>query len=132
MTIRPTSFDDGTGMWTYVHDDARPQSHSGTLDPTTVTYGSNIDGSPNQDVLRVPCPEGDGISDWPPGGGADALMGQSMHVLVAMQPGLGRSTPLTLEEATAQVKARVVATDGEERWQLDDAALSVLEAAAHK
>jgi hypothetical protein len=119
-------------MWTYVHDDGKPEPHGGTLDPATVTYSTMPDGSQNQDIVNVPCPECGSLSSWPPGGGADALMGQSMHVMVAMQSGLGRSTPLTLEEATAQVKARVVATDGEERWILDDAALSVLEAAAHK
>jgi hypothetical protein len=133
MSVRPISFDD-SAAWSFIHDDAPGGGHGGTLDPATVSYGTNMDGTPNQDVLLVPCPEpGCGsVSYWPPGGGADALMGQSMHVLKAMEPGLGRSTPLTAQEAAAQVKARVVATDGEERWILDDAALSVLEAAAHK
>jgi hypothetical protein len=129
MSVRPISFDNGAGFWEYVHDEA---GHSGTLDPVTVIYGTRADGSLNQDMIIVPCPEADAVSYWPPGGGADALMGQSMHVLKAMEPTTARSTPLTLEEATAQVKARVVATDGEERWILDEAALSVLEAAAHK
>jgi hypothetical protein len=31
----------------YVHDDAPGGSHGGTLDPATVTYGVNIDGSEN-------------------------------------------------------------------------------------
>jgi hypothetical protein len=126
MSVRPTNFDD-PAAWQYVHDDARPEPHGGTLDPTTVIYGTLPDGSPNFDLVIVPCPEGDAVSYWPPGGGADALMGQTMHVLKAMEPGLGREAK-TLEQAAAEVKARVVVTDGEERWILDDAALSALEA----
>jgi hypothetical protein len=81
-------------------------------------------------AVMVPCPfEGCGsVSYWPPGGGADALLGQSLHVMVAMQPGLGRSAK-SAEQAAAEVKARVVATDGEQRWVLDDQVLKMLEAA---
>jgi hypothetical protein len=128
MSVKVTSFDDPT-TWEYVHDDAPGGSHGGTLDPATVTYGVGVDGSPNENVVVVPCPfpECGSVSYWPPGGGADALMGQSLHVMVAMGPGLGREGK-TVEQATAEVKARVVATDGLERWVLDDAALAVLEA----
>ena len=68
-----------------MHDDAPGGSHGGTLDPATVTYGINIDGSDNPNVVAVPCPfEGCGsVSYWPPGGGADALLGQSLHVVMA-------------------------------------------------
>jgi hypothetical protein len=111
----------------YVHDDAPGGSHGGTLDPSTVTYGLNMDGMANENIVVVPCPQGDAVSYWPPGGGADALYGQLLHVQLAMRPGLGREAK-TVEQAAAEVKARVVATDGEERWILDDAALSALEA----
>jgi hypothetical protein len=129
MSVKPTSFDHPDGLWTYGHDDATGGSHGGTLDPTTVTYGTNIDGTPNEMVVVVPCPfEGCGsVSSWPPGGGADALLGQSLHVMVAMQPGLSREAK-SAEQAAAEVKQRVIDTDGEERWVLDDAALAVLEA----
>ena len=77
------------------------------------------------------------VHDDAPGGShggtldpADALNGQLLHVQVAMRPGLGREGK-TAEQAAAEVKARVVATDGEERWILDNAALAVLEARAH-
>ena len=126
MSVKVTNFE----TWEYVHDDAPGGSHGGTLDPATVTYGTNPDGSDNPNVVVVPCPEGDGVSYWPPGGGADALNGQLLHVQVAMRPGLGREGK-TAEQAAAEVKARVVATDGEERWILDNAALAVLEARAH-
>jgi hypothetical protein len=128
VSVKVTSFDDPTS-WPYVHDDFPGGSHGGTLDPATVTYGENTDGTPNEFVVVVPCPfENCGsVSYWPPGGGADALLGQSLHVMVAMQPGLGREGK-TAEQAAAEVKARVIATDGEARWVLDDAALAVLEA----
>jgi hypothetical protein len=130
MSVKVTSFDD-PAAWEYVHDDAYGGSHGGTLDPATVTYGVNPDDSSadNLNVVVVPCPfENCGsVSYWPPGGGADALLGQSLHVMVAMQPGLGREGK-TAEQAAAEVKQRVIDTDGLERWVLDDAALAVLEA----
>jgi hypothetical protein len=128
MSVKVTSFDDPSA-WEYQHNDAPGGSHEGTLDPATVTYGTNIDGTDNLNVVVVPCPfENCGsVSYWPPGGGADALLGQSLHVMVAMQPGLGREGK-TAEQAAAEVKQRVIDTDGLERWVLDDAALAVLEA----
>jgi hypothetical protein len=134
MSVKVTSFDDPT-RWDYVHDDASGGSHGGTLDPATVTYGVGIDGADNLNVVVVPCPfEGCGsVSYWPPGGGADALMGQSLHVMVAMQPGLSREAK-TAEQAAAEVKQRVIDTDGEQRWILDDsliAALALMEAGVH-
>jgi hypothetical protein len=127
MSVKVTSFEN-PAAWDYVHDDAPGGSHGGTLDPATVTYATNIDGSDNLNVIIVPCPEGDAVSSWPPGGGADALMGQMLHVQLAMQPGLGRSAK-TAEEAAAEVKQRVIDTDGLERWVLDDQVLKALEAA---
>jgi hypothetical protein len=129
MSVKVTSFDD-PAAWSYVHDDAPGGSHGGTLDPTTVTYGVGIDGADNLNTVVVPCPfENCGsVSYWPPGGGADALLGQSLHVMVAMQPGLSREAK-TAEEAAAEVKQRVIDTDGESRWILDDQVLKMLEAA---
>jgi hypothetical protein len=128
MSVKITNFE----TWEYQHDDAPGGSHGGTLDPATVTYGTNIDGSDNLHVIAVPCPfEGCGsVSYWPPGGGADALLGQSLHVVMAYsQPSLAArgGTP---QDAAAEVKQRVIDTDGEERWVLDEAAVEVLKAAA--
>jgi hypothetical protein len=129
MSVKITSFDDPVA-WEYQHDDFPGGSHGGTLDPATVTYGVNIDGTPNENVVVVPCPfENCGsVSYWPPGGGADALLGQSLHVMVAMQPGLAREAK-SAEQAAAEVKQRVIDTDGEQRWVLDDQVLKALEAA---
>jgi hypothetical protein len=123
MSVKITNFDD----WSYVHDDARPESHGGTLDPATIVYGTNPDGSENPNVVVVPCPFADcgSVSFWPPGGGADALMGQTLHVIKAMEPGLTREAK-SAADAAAEVKARVVATDGEERWILDDSLIAAL------
>ena len=43
MSVKITDFDDCA----YIHDDAPGGSHGGTLDPATVTYGTNLDGSDN-------------------------------------------------------------------------------------
>jgi hypothetical protein len=48
--------------------------------------------------------------------------------MVAMQPGLGREAK-SAEQAAAEVKQRVIDTDGEARWVLDDQVLKALEAA---
>ena len=127
MSVKIIDFTD----WSYVHDDAPGGSHGGTLDPATVTYGTNIDGSDNPNVVAVPCPfEGCGsVSYWPPGGGADALLGQMLHVQVGLnaQPaargaGEARDTASVVEE----VKQRVIATDGIDRWVLDEAAMAAM------
>jgi hypothetical protein len=132
MSVRPTNFDD-PAAWQYVHDDARPEPHGGTLDPATVVYGTNIDGSPNENAVIVPCPfEGCGsVSTWPPGGGADALMGQSLHVMVGLSQPATRGGK-SADQVVADVKQRVIDTDGLERWVLDEAALAVLEARAQR
>lgn len=118
----------------YVHDDAPGGSHGGTLDPATVTYGPNMDGSgyDNLNIVVVTCPQCGWVSHWPPGGGADALMGQMLHVQVGLnaQAPAGRAAngAATRDTASvvADVKQRVVDTDGEERWVLDDAALAAM------
>jgi hypothetical protein len=125
MSVKIINFE----TWEYEHADAPGGRHGGTLDSATVTYGQNPDGSPNQDIVVVPCPfEACGsVSYWPPGGGADALLGQSLHVVMQYQQPTERGAK-SVTDAAAQVKQRVIATDGLERWVLDDAALSALEA----
>jgi hypothetical protein len=133
MSVKVASFDD-PAAWGYLHDDAPGGSHGGTLDPATVTYGTNPDDTPNEMTVIVPCPHpGCGsVSYWPPGGGADALYGQMLHVQMAMRPPDGAASrgTKTAQDAAAEVKERVIATDGEERWVLDDAALQVLQQAS--
>ena len=128
MSVKITDFSEPT-KWAFVHDDAPGGSHGGTLDPATVTYGTGIDGEPNVNVVAVPCPfEGCGsVSYWPPGGGADALLGQSLHVvMVTNRPQAKGASTRSTTDAVAEVKQRVIDTDGEERWVLDDQALAAL------
>jgi hypothetical protein len=129
MSVCVTSFDNPDGTWTYVHDDAPGGSHGGTLDPASVAYGQNPDGTDNVNVISVPCPfpECGSVSYWPPGGGAHAQLGQSLHVVLAYStPTIAARGVEAAVDASQDVKARVVATDGEERWVLDDAALARL------
>ena len=120
MSVKITNFE----TWDYVHDEG---GHGGTLDPATATYGTNIDGSDNLNVVIVPCPECGAVSCWPPGGGADALLGQMLHVMVglAAQP-VARGAPRDTASVVEDVKQRVIATDGIDRWVLDEAALSAM------
>ena len=127
MSVKVTSFDDPV-TWPFIHDDARPEPHGGTLDPATVTYGKNVDGSDDLNVVVVPCPGCGSVSFWPPGGGADALLGQMLHVHVGLnaQPAARGGATRDVTSVVEDVKQRVIATDGEERWVLDDAALSAM------
>jgi hypothetical protein len=125
MSVKIVDFND----WSYIHDDAPGGSHGGTLDPATVTYGVGIDGEQNSNVVVVPCPfEGCGsVSYWPPGGGADALLGQMLHVQIGLNStGAARGAQRDTASVVEDVKQRVIATDGIERWVLDDAALSAM------
>ena len=73
------------------------------------------------------------MSYWPPGGGADALLGQSLHVVMAYSQPQAKAKGVegqAVADAADEVKQRVIATDGVERWVLDDAALAALRAVA--
>jgi hypothetical protein len=125
VSVKITNFE----TWEFIHDDAPGGSHGGTLDPATVTYGVGIDGEPNPNVVAVPCPfEGCGsVSYWPPGGGADALLGQMLHVQVGLNAtGVARGAQRDTASVVEDVKARVIATDGEDRWVLDEAAMAAM------
>lgn len=120
MSVRIVSFDDGNGMWEYYHDEF---GHGGVLDPATVKH-NDLSGEPNYNSISVPCPEGDGESWWPVGGGADALMGQTMFVIKELE--IPQNKDLKVDDASDSVKQRVIDTDGEERWVLDEAALALV------
>jgi hypothetical protein len=123
MSIRPVAFH-ADGSIDVVFDE---RGHSGTIPAAEVSWGKNIDGTDNHNFIILACPDGcGGMSTHPVGGGAAPLEVQQMFVLKEFSaPPAGRAT-WTLTDAAAQVKARVVATDGEERWVLDDAALATL------
>lgn len=49
-------------LWQVMHDE---EGHDGELDPSMLSYGTNVDGSVNREVVLIPCPLGDGVSYWP-------------------------------------------------------------------
>lgn len=54
---------DTTGpMWQITHDEG---GHTGEADPSTLGYAQNMDGSPNKDIMLIPCPDCGAISYWP-------------------------------------------------------------------
>jgi len=126
MSVRPTNFDD-PAAWLYVHDDARPEPHGGTLDPATVVYGTAIDGSHNHNFMVMPCPfAGCGsVSTHPVGGGADAPHVQRMFVDKTQREGCACGNVEASSNGTpeAHVHLNVSRMDGPERWQLDDGAI---------
>ena len=52
MSVRVT--DTSGALWTIAGDEC---GHTGEADPSTLRYGQNIDGSPNREVVLIPCPE---------------------------------------------------------------------------
>lgn len=50
--------------WVIVDDEG---GHTGTAGSSTLTYGKNLDGTENPDVVVIPCPEPgcDTVSYWP-------------------------------------------------------------------
>ena len=113
MSIYVTDFTD----WSVLHDDAPAGAHAGSVDPATVVHTSRPDGTPDHNFLSVTCPVCDSVSTHPVGGGAQKESVQQMFVRKEVSLGVPPA------EAIADVKARVVASDGEGRWALDDASL---------
>lgn len=60
MSVRVT--DTSGTLWQIAHDEG---DHTGEADPSTFSYGQNIDGTENRDIIVIPCPLGDGVSFWP-------------------------------------------------------------------
>jgi len=110
MSIVPIDFEAAGGQWEVFHDDPG-YVHTGFIDPTTVNYASE-----DQKAVLLYCPEPDCNSHswWPAGGGANALIGQEMHVRVAILKGAN------VVDAISAVRARCTAMDGPDRWQLND------------
>lgn len=106
--------------WLVVHDEA---GHSGTLQPTDVTYTTNMDGSLNHSYANVTCPVCGAVSTHPVGGGAQPSLVQQMFVEKVTAegcvcPDMLERGALSAEDATAHVKELVTAMDGKDRWQL--------------
>jgi hypothetical protein len=125
MSVYISDFTSST-EWQVIHDDARDGGHTGTIDPTTITYVQNMDGSHNHDFAAVTCPVCGTTSTHPVGGGAQPPLVQEMFVRKVDLEGcvcaeVAASDPSA--DAIAHVKALVTAMEGAERWQIDEPAL---------
>lgn len=104
--------------WTVTHDDA---GHTGTLDPSTITYVTNIDGSHNHSFLSVTCPVCQAVSTHPVGGGAQPVQVQQMFVNKVTVDGCPCEQVLSEDPdalGTSHVRLLVNRMDGPGRWQL--------------
>lgn len=117
MSVKVISF--SGPMLDYIHDDfpigkeEQPAGHSGQLDANTVVYAMNADGTENIDVIIVPCPVDECVSYWPVGGGADARLGQMLHLRLAIET-------MSRVQALESLIARIEAMDGPDRYCLTD------------
>jgi hypothetical protein len=116
MSIRPVKFNDD-GSIDVVFDET---GHTGTISAENIKYSKLMDGSDNHNSIVLECPDGCGSSStWPVGGGADAVMGQTLFVKKAHRDGCGCGHVEAGDEvlATSHVRLAVNRTDGPGRWQ---------------
>lgn len=116
MSIRPVQFNED-GSIDVVFDE---MGHTGTISAENVKYSKLMDGSDNHASIILECPDGCGSSStWPVGGGADAVMGQTLFVKKAHRDGCGCGFVDAGDEvlATSHVRLAVNRMDGPGRWQ---------------
>ena len=104
--------------WLVVHDEL---GHTGSIQPTDVTYTTNLDGSANHNFASVTCPVCGAVSTHPVGGGAQPESVQQMFVTMCQT----NSCPCGQVAATdadalgeSHVRLQVNRMDGPMRWQL--------------
>jgi hypothetical protein len=122
MSIRPINFNPDGSI--DVHFDEL--GHMGNILANEVRWATDPITGDNHNYIILACPDGCGsTSTWPVGGGADAPMGQEMFVRKVDLEGCacGQVPARSSQDAIDHVKELVTAMDGEERWQLDDAAV---------
>jgi hypothetical protein len=122
MSVRPITHN-ADGSIEAVYDEL---GHSGTIPAADIKWTVGIDGTQSHNFIVLECPDGcGGSSTHPVSGGADAPNVQEMFVRKVDADGCVCGTPLarTTQAAIDHVHELVTAMDGEERWQLDDAAL---------
>jgi hypothetical protein len=130
MSVRITSFAAAAGRYSVWHDEL---NHGGDVDPTTIVFATNPDGSTNRDVVGIACPSCPGVSFHPVAGGADAdgierlfaylLMSRvNLPAAVAAALGVPAAPPRSWADAKAIVKAAVTRIEGPGRWRLETVA----------
>jgi len=112
MSVYPTSFNTDNSA-NAVCDE---MGHTGTLTMDQIPYAKNFDDTDNKNSLLMDCPDGCGevTSTHPVGGGSHPATVQEMFVRKEVSLGVPP------QQAIDDVKARVEATDGPGRWQVDE------------
>ena len=112
MPVYPASFNADSSA-NAVCDD---MDHTGILTMDQIPYVKNIDDTDNKNALTMECPDGCGgaTSTHPVGGGSHPSQVQEMFVRKEVSLGVPS------QQAIDDVKARVEATDGPGRWQVDE------------
>jgi len=112
MAVYPASFNADSSA-NAVCDE---MDHTGTLTMDQIPYAKDMDGTDNKNSLTMDCPDGCGMatSTHPVGGGSHPPEVQEMFVRKEVSLGVPP------QQAIDDVKARVEATDGPGRWQVDE------------
>jgi hypothetical protein len=113
MPVYPESFNNPANSANVVCDE---MGHTGTLTMEQMPYAKNMDDTDNRNSLSIECPDGCGMttSTHPVGGGSHPLQVQELFVRKEVSLGVPP------QQAIDDVKARVIASDGEGRWQVDE------------
>lgn len=119
MSVFVSNFKPGDGTWTVMHDDAPDGSHSGSIAPTSISFGRGVDGGTDYRSILITCPVCGAVSTHPVGGGAQPPLVQEMFVRAIIRLGCpcgqmlaGRSPILTIAHARQHANA----TDFVGRW----------------
>jgi len=115
MTVRPITFN-ADGSIDVVYDEG---NHAGTIPAAEVAWATKMDGSYDHNFIVLNCPDGCGAtSNWPVGGGADAMMGQQMFVQKTERDGCacGNVEAATNGVPESHVRLNCSRMDGPDRW----------------
>jgi hypothetical protein len=122
VSVFISDFKVAAGVWQAVHDDAPGGSHSGTISPTDVVFGKNMDGTDNHRAVIVECPVCGASSTHPVGGGAQPGPVQELFVRLvkahgcACPGGLAANRPFAVIQS--HVRAHSDGMDGAGRFQI--------------
>jgi len=110
MSIRPIKFnaDGSVEVW----DDDR--QHGGTIQPASILYPKNSDGTDDESLLILPCPVCGGCTVHPIGGGCDPENVQRLHAHIRKI----RNPTRKWADVTAEVRAKADQMDGPGRGRV--------------
>jgi len=120
VSVFISDFKPGDGSWTVTHDDAPGGAHSGSIQPTDVSFAPAIAGGTEWRTVLITCPVCGAVSAHPVGGGAVPPSVQEMFVRAGRRLGcpcgsLPANRPFGL--VISHMKTHVQQTDGPSRWQ---------------